>query len=50
MGKGFWLDLSFLLDGVHVNTVTKLFFPDVLVSLVLNADERKGSQCRYVRG
>jgi hypothetical protein len=41
MGKGFWLDLSFLFDSVHVDPVSELFFPDIFVSPALAVDEMR---------
>ena len=38
MGKGFRFDLSFLFDSVHVDTVSELLFPDIVVSFTLVVD------------
>ena len=43
MGKGFWLDLSFLFDSVHVDPISKLFFPDTFVGLIGYGRGRRGT-------
>jgi len=44
MGKGFWLDLPFLFDSVHVDPVSELFFPDIFSSPALVVDEIGGER------
>ena len=42
MGKGFWLDLSFLFDSVHIDPVSEFFLPGIFVSPPLVVDEIGG--------